>query len=170
MVVDVDHRAGSLDFAAALAEPPERGAVEGEDGVAEWRSTGLHRLEAREMLEEPWQRFRDDDTNIAATRAQCQREPERGAEAVGIGVLVRQARDLGRAVDDLADRVHHVLEARPGGGCGDGHSGTSTAASAGRSPARSLRSVLTLTLYAIDSSSSKWSRGMLRRFSSRLPS
>ena len=146
MVVDVDHRAGALDLGAALAEPPERGAVEGEDGVAERRSAGLDDLEAGQILEHPRQRLGDDHADVAARGAQRQREAEGGAEAVGVGVLVRQARDLGRAVDDPADRVDDVLEARPDGGCGDSHSGTSTTASAGRSPARSLRSVLTLTL------------------------
>ena len=169
-MVDVDHRAGMLDLGAALAEAPEGGAVEGEDDVAERRAADLDRLESGQVLEQARQRIGDDHANLPAHRAQRDGKAEGAPEAVGVGILVREAGDLIGAVDDGADRFHDVLEGRPGGGCGDGHSGTSTGASAGRSPSRSLRSVLTLTLYAIDSSSSKWSRGMLRRFSSRLPS
>ena len=51
MVVDVDDRARVFDFAAALTEATQRGAVEGEDRFTEGRSTGLNRLEARQVLE-----------------------------------------------------------------------------------------------------------------------
>ena len=170
MVVDIDHDARVLDLGTALAEPAERGAVEGEHRVAERRSAHLDGLEAGQVLEQPRERFGDHDTNPLSDAAQRDREAERGPEAVGVRVLVRQTGDLIGGLDDGADRVDDVLETWPDSGGCYGHSGTSTTASAGRSPASSLRSVLTRTLYAIDSSSSKWSRGTLLRFSSRLPS
>ena len=95
-MVDVDDGRRPLDLLAALAEPGERGAVEREDGVAERRSAGLDRLETRQVVEEPRQRLGDDDADLVPMRPQRQGEAERGAEAVGIGVLVREARDLHR--------------------------------------------------------------------------
>jgi hypothetical protein len=170
MVVDVDNRGGTLDLGAALAEPTQGCAVEREDRVAERCPTGFDGLEARQVLEQPGERFGDDHPDFLPEAAQRDGERERRAEAVGVRVLVREACDPVGVRHDPADGVDDVLETWPDSGGCDGHSGTSTTSSAGRSPARPLRSVLTLTLYAIDSSSSKWSRGTLRRFSSRLPS
>src|SRR6202035_4589777 len=46
VVVDVDDGAGALHFDAALTEPSQSGAVEGEDGPAEGRPARLDCLES----------------------------------------------------------------------------------------------------------------------------
>ncbi len=145
-MVDVDDVGRLLHLRAAFAEPREGGAVEREDVVAQRCSAGLHRLEARQVVEEPRERLGNDRPDPVPHRRQRVGEAQRRAEAVGVGVLVREARDLIGAVDDPADRIDDVLETRPYHGCGDAHSGTSTAASPGGSATRSLRSVLTRTL------------------------
>jgi len=114
-MVDVDHRAGMLDLGPALTEAPEGGAVEREDDVTERGTADLDGLESRQVLEQARQRIGDDHANLSAHRAQRDGKAEGAPEAVGVGILVREAGDLIGAVDDGAKTIFRTWEARDSG-------------------------------------------------------
>src|SRR5437879_4697973 len=168
VMIDVHDIARLLHERAFLAEPRHRRAIEREQRV-ERRRRLLEHLVSRQIVQQPWHgsgRHRVDPFARVSHR-QC--ESQGGSEAVGVCILVRQAADVVALVDDARDLAHHVLEPGPLR-CGHRHGAGSSSglASSGDAP-RSRSIALMCTLYAIDSSSSKWRRGMKRRFSSRLP-
>ncbi len=63
VMVDIDDGAGVLNLTAPLAEPPEGGAIEREDGVAERRAADLDGLEAGKVLDQARQRLGHNHTD-----------------------------------------------------------------------------------------------------------
>jgi hypothetical protein len=146
VVVDVHHCRRPLDQVLPVAEAGRRRAVEGEQRVdIVWGALG-NRREAGQVVEQAGHGRRHEHVHVPAHGAHGQRESKGGPQAVSVGILVGQARDDAGAVEDGADVVDDVLEARPGRD-GGGHSAapeTGSASAAGGSRSRSMLLMCTL--------------------------